>query len=139
MHISSKFCLDRDGPYGACTKFGSSLTEFRRRVHDHPDRIKNLYFVYLLMLRAVIKAGPLIAKYDFDAGDAVEQDLVKRLLQDLVHPTTKATLPGTGHLASPNAGRERDGLPCLRETPTAPFDESVLFAGERRTMLSTFR
>ena len=45
--------------------WGPNLAEFERRL-GHPgvkDRVENLYFAYLFVLRAVMKAAPLLEAY----------------------------------------------------------------------------
>jgi hypothetical protein len=59
----------------------------RRRLGtpDVIDRVQNLYFAYLLVLRAVVKAGPLLAEFEYNTGlgeeDARTRDLVSRLVR----------------------------------------------------------
>jgi hypothetical protein len=107
-HIAENFCVKPGRKWMPCEEFGESMAEFRRRLYDHPDRIENLYFAYLFMLRAVIKAGPLLTSYDFDAGSDAESERVQQLVKSLV--------------------QYRD-VPCLGVT-RSPFDESAVFAGE---------
>lgn len=47
---------------------------YMSRLHEHPDRISNLYFNYALITRAVAKVGPYLQKpdYTFCTGDASE-------------------------------------------------------------------
>lgn len=48
---------------------------YRARLHEHPDRISNLYFNYALVTRAIAKLGPYLQNrsYVFCTGDA-DQD-----------------------------------------------------------------
>jgi hypothetical protein len=34
----------------------------------HPERIHNLYFAYLFVMRAISKAGPELMEYDYNTG-----------------------------------------------------------------------
>ena len=38
------------------------------QVGRHPERVENLYFVYLFMMRALNKAADELATYDFSTG-----------------------------------------------------------------------
>lgn len=48
------------------------------------DRVQNLYFAYLFVLRAAMKAAPLLTSFDYNTGlpeeDAQTRDLVLRLV-----------------------------------------------------------
>jgi ERO1-like protein alpha len=48
-------------------------------------RVENLYFTYLFVLRAIIKAGPLLASVEYNTGmpeqDAHTLELVKALVR----------------------------------------------------------
>ncbi len=48
------------------------------------DRIQNLYFAYLFVLRAVMKAAPLLARYDYVTGLEAEDGATRQLVQQLV-------------------------------------------------------
>jgi len=57
-----------------------NLSEFRRRF-DHAagaQYLKNLYFLYLLEMRAFSKAAPYLRSLSYYTGDTVEDELVKR-------------------------------------------------------------
>lgn len=47
---------------------------YKSRLHDHPERISNLYFNYALITRAIAKLGPYLQRpeYTFCTGDASE-------------------------------------------------------------------
>lgn len=46
--------------------------------------MQNLYFAYLLVLRAVVKAGPLLSELDYNTGFAKEDAATRRLVTSLV-------------------------------------------------------
>jgi ERO1-like protein alpha len=48
------------------------------------DRVENLYFAYLFVLRAVMKAGPQLEKYVYFTGMEAEDTLASRLIRKLV-------------------------------------------------------
>lgn len=33
---------------------------------QHPDRIKNVFFLYAVLLRAINRAAPILSAYDYD-------------------------------------------------------------------------
>ncbi|PNW70516.1 hypothetical protein CHLRE_17g723150v5 [Chlamydomonas reinhardtii] len=81
-HISANYLLSEERGL-----WGHNLTDFRMRLGrpELRDRIQNLYFAYLFVLRAVTKAAPLLARYDYVTGFGAEEDaataqLMKSLL-----------------------------------------------------------
>jgi len=86
---------------------------FHERVGKHPDRIKNLYFAFLFLLRAVHKVAPALQAYDYKTGNPQEDAKVKDLVQQLLQVKL---------LCSPN------------------FDESLLFsAPEKEAIKQQFK
>jgi len=114
-HLLAKSCL-KQASTGECLTWGVNLPEFKARISDHPRRIENLYFVYLFTLRAVLKAGPQLKSYDFDAGNETEAIKARTLLGDLLTHAVQADRP------------------CLSVTAT-PFDETTLFQGSKSSMM----
>jgi ERO1-like protein alpha len=48
-------------------------------------RIENLYFSYLFVLRAAMKAAPILAAADYDTGSPAEDAATRALMRRLVH------------------------------------------------------
>jgi ERO1-like protein beta len=74
MHasISTHLCWDYlDQKTG---QWGPNLTCYEERLHNHPERISNVYFNYALVMRAVGKIRRHISDYSFCSEDP-EQDL----------------------------------------------------------------
>ncbi|EMD66956.1 hypothetical protein GGP41_005415 [Bipolaris sorokiniana] len=74
MHasISTHLCWDYlDQKTG---QWGPNLTCYEERLHNHPERISNVYFNYALVMRAVGKIRQHISDYSFCSEDP-EQDL----------------------------------------------------------------
>ncbi|CAG0919955.1 unnamed protein product [Notodromas monacha] len=86
--------------------WGPNLEEFRKRFDPDmtegygPQRLKNLYYLYLLELRALSKAAPYLARQQFYTGNKDEDESVRLSVRDL--------------------------LRVLRSFPD-PFDEKILF------------
>lgn len=82
-HISANYLLDEKG---LGVTWGKNLTDFQHRLGttDVRERVQNLYFAYLFVLRAVVKAGPLLQRLDYFTGlekeDARTQELIDRLV-----------------------------------------------------------
>jgi hypothetical protein len=58
-------------------------------IGDSPERLKNLHFAYVVLLRALERATPFLYNFPFAAGEDVEEDkytmrLVQRLLDSHV-------------------------------------------------------
>jgi ERO1-like protein alpha len=78
VHLAYDYLLDREN-----SVWGPNLTVFHDRVAKFPDRIKNLYFLYAFVLRAVSKLSPYLAEYPYNLRDANEQNKLKNLMDNL--------------------------------------------------------
>ena len=63
--------------------------KFARNFGDSPERLRNLHFAYVVLLRALERATPFLYNFPFAAGEDVEEDkytmrLVQRLLDSHV-------------------------------------------------------
>ena len=102
-HIVGDYLLDE-----ATQTWGPNIEMFKARLGNPyvKDRVENLYFSYLFVLRAVLKAGPLIREAQFETGlpdeDARTATSMKKLLDSQE----------------------------LKHTCPVPFDEGLLWKGE---------
>ncbi len=90
VHLAAKY-LTR-GPFGELT-FGPNLTEFRHRFdpaltdNEGPQRLKNIYFLYLVEMKAVLRAAPLLSKMKYftnvEETDSETKLLIKSLLESV--------------------------------------------------------
>ena len=107
-HLASDYLLDE-----AAGTWGPNLAEFQRRLGTPAvrDRVENLYFAYLFVLRAVMKAEPLLRDAEYATGlpaeDAATARAVRRLLDNA----------------------------ALRQACPIPFDEGRLWKGEDAELL----
>ncbi|KAL7415279.1 endoplasmic reticulum Oxidoreductin 1-domain-containing protein [Mrakia frigida] len=62
-HICSEFLDQETGLWAP------DLQCFIYRIASHPDRLQNMYFNLVLLLRAVSRAGPYLEAYDVSTGD----------------------------------------------------------------------
>ena len=87
IHLCAKYLLAADGEN---LKFGPNLNEFVKRFDaattqgQGPKRLKNLYFAYLVVLRAIIKAEGYWSKSKFFTGNPIEDQQVKQTVLDLI-------------------------------------------------------
>lgn len=94
-------------PFGTAT-IGPHAQMFRWMIGNHPDRVKNLYFTYVFLLRALNKISPVLHDYSYDTGDQQHDRLTTVLVRALL---------------------ESDQLQGC--SPESSFDETILFQGER--------
>ena len=59
-----------------------------QRVGSHPERLNNLYFTFLFVLRAVSKAASHLSAYSYDTGDPFNDEYIATLIRLLVHAKT---------------------------------------------------
>ncbi|RXG55797.1 Ero1-like protein [Armadillidium vulgare] len=86
-----KFAFERDifenNPEGV---WGFNLEEFQRRFDPEltndagPNRLKNLYFLYLVELKAIAKLGPYLKTISFYTGNDEKDHELKFAISDLV-------------------------------------------------------
>jgi len=84
------------------------LQVFKERLgtEEVADRIENLYFTYLFVLRAVMKVGPLLKSIDYQTGLIEEDTNTANLVSQLV------------------------GNPQLVNSCPLPFDEGRMWTGD---------
>ena len=80
-HIAADYLLDEMNGV-----WGPSKAQFQARLAgpEAEDRVANLYFTYLFVLRAVLKAGPVLARGQYRTGDVGQDALTASLVQRLV-------------------------------------------------------
>ena len=86
-HIARAY-LYPDGHWGANEEL------YWRAVGDHPDRLHNMYFSFLFLLRAVVRAQPALLAYPYDTGHPGEDRAVRELLGTLLAHATPTTRSG---------------------------------------------
>ncbi|KNA06491.1 hypothetical protein SOVF_180620 isoform B [Spinacia oleracea] len=79
VHIAADYLLDE-----ATNTWGQNFDVMHDRVLRHPERVRNLYFTFLFVLRAVTKASDYLEQAEYDTGnhedDLKTQSLLKQLL-----------------------------------------------------------
>lgn len=80
-HIANEYLLDQEKEI-----WGQNLPEFIARLGNPAvkERIENMYFTYLFVLRAVMKAGPMLASVDYRTGCSQDDLQTQQLMQQLV-------------------------------------------------------
>ncbi|KAL5974990.1 Endoplasmic reticulum oxidoreductin-1 [Asimina triloba] len=86
--------------------WGQNLELLYDRVLRYPDRVSNLYFTFLFVLRAVTKAADYLEQAEYDTGNHLEDLKTQSLMRQLVHN------------------------PKLQSACPVPFDEAKLWQGQ---------
>ncbi|KAK3270302.1 endoplasmic oxidoreductin-1 [Cymbomonas tetramitiformis] len=110
-HIAANYPTERDPWSGDVVSWGPSEVQFQERLGDHPERIENLYFVYLFVLRAVMKAGPYLRNAEYSTGDLEADKESRHLVERLLESES------------------------LRATCPVPFDEAMMWRGDEGPQL----
>ncbi|CAM9770828.1 unnamed protein product [Scytosiphon promiscuus] len=113
--IANDYRFD-DGTWGPNTQM------FVNAVGMHPDRLTNMYFAYVFVLRAIGKASPFLMAYDYDTGNEEDDKLTRQLIHELASAEQEKE---AGMVSVDQELREHDdaAVPmCLRG-----FDEKGLF------------
>ncbi|CAE7296207.1 AERO1 [Symbiodinium pilosum] len=61
-----------------------NLERFMKDIGEHPERVKNLHFSFVVLLRAVKRAAPYLQSYSFNTGDEKEDGMTKLLMSRLL-------------------------------------------------------
>ncbi|KAJ9560690.1 hypothetical protein OSB04_005850 [Centaurea solstitialis] len=101
IHIAADYLLDE-----TTNQWGTNLELMHDRVLKHPDRVQNLYFTFLFVLRAVTKAAAYLDQAEYDSGNHAEDLKTQSLIRQLVHN------------------------PKLQAACALPFDEAEMWQGQ---------
>ena len=85
-HVAKEYYFEHSGTWG------HNIPLYIRAVGSHKDRLDNLYFTFLFVLRAVIKAGDNLVAYSYDTGHLKEDRKVRQLVSSLVHASLPSSL-----------------------------------------------
>ncbi|GAB4829378.1 Endoplasmic reticulum oxidoreductin-2 [Ancistrocladus abbreviatus] len=89
IHIAADYLIDE-----AKHVWGRNLPLMHDRVLRYPDRVGNLYFTFLFVLRAVLKAADYLEQADYDTGNPEEDLKTQSLMKQLLfHPQLQAACP----------------------------------------------
>lgn len=83
MHASISTHLCHDYLNQTTGEWGPNVACYMERLHNHPERISNLYFNYALVLRAVAKARSSFRSYTFCSGDVAQDVATKKQVLSL--------------------------------------------------------
>ncbi|KAK4947260.1 endoplasmic oxidoreductin-1 [Elasticomyces elasticus] len=83
MHASISAHLCYDYLNQTTGQWGPNLQCYKERLHNHPERMSNLYFNYALVLRAVGKLRNHVQDYTFCSGDPIEDRKTKGMVTKL--------------------------------------------------------
>ena len=88
-HLSNEYLMNEE-----TDSWGQNLEEFRRRLGNTAvkERVENMYFTYLFVLRAVMKAGPMLESVDYSTGCQEQDAHTKKLMQQLVSMCNRVKL-----------------------------------------------
>jgi hypothetical protein len=119
-HISNAYPVTPDvDPYidlhapEHCSLISPSIDEFQRRVGNYPERITNLYFAFVFMLRAVNKASDTLRNYNYNTSVTGKENETNELItlmdqllsSSLISKCSKeASFDEASMFASPSSG-----------------------------------
>jgi ERO1-like protein alpha len=75
-HLTNDYLLDAERNI-----WGPNLPLFRERLGRHPNRIMNLYFTYVFVLRAVTKLTPYLVTYNYSQDLHTTQEIRAVMMQ----------------------------------------------------------
>lgn len=83
MHASISTHLCWDYLNQTTGQWHPNMQCFKERLHDHPERISNMYFNYALVARAVTKLRNHLESYTFCTSDPVQDKVTKAKVSQL--------------------------------------------------------
>lgn len=125
VHISKEYY------YPNTNSWAPNIELFQKSVGMHKDRINNLYFAFLFLLRAIVKSKHVFESFEFDPTNSTENSLMKDFLSLLVSAKldkgSYLQIIGT-HINTKLASQQIDYLlNTTIDQCRKGFDESVLF------------
>ncbi|KAL2125130.1 hypothetical protein VTJ04DRAFT_1495 [Mycothermus thermophilus] len=87
MHASISTHLCWDFLNQTTGEWQPNLVCYINRLHKHPERIRNLYFNYALLTRAIAKLGPYLSRrsdYTFCLGEPEQDEITRQKVLDVV-------------------------------------------------------
>lgn len=92
IHLCSKYLLSSKDSLGILPsgQWGPNLQEFKRRFSSEetggegPNWLKNLYFTYLLELRALAKAAPYLEREEYYTGSKAQDKDTRLAINDIL-------------------------------------------------------
>lgn len=81
VHVTTSFLHNERG---GVENWGPHLEMFKWRVANFPDRLANLYFTFLFVLRAAMKASDYLSYVSYDTGNPQEDKQTAELVHALV-------------------------------------------------------
>lgn len=91
IHLCSNYLLSEGGGFMSDAVWGRNPNEFIQRFSpettsgEGPNWLKNLYFIYLLEMRALAKAAPYLENEQFFTGNDEQDDSVKTAVKDILN------------------------------------------------------
>lgn len=101
VHIAADYLLDEKA-----NQWGQNFEILHDRVLRYPERVRNLYFTFLFVLRAVTKASDYLEQAEYDTGNHEDDLKTQSLLKQMLYN------------------------PKLRAACPLPFDEAKLWQGQ---------
>ncbi|ESO90133.1 hypothetical protein LOTGIDRAFT_192261 [Lottia gigantea] len=91
IHLCADYLYQENLGYGMKAHWKPNVAEFQKRFDpqtsngEGPQRLKNLFFTYLVELRAIAKAAPYLQEEDFFTADSDEDKDVRQGIDDLLN------------------------------------------------------
>lgn len=127
-HIAKEYYFDRGSGEGS---WGHNIPHFVNSVGSHPNRLTNMYFSFVFVLRAVVRGCPALATHNFNTGDVLDDTAARALISELcTHKHTQKDM------FSPFGGREGNVDATAAQQCRIGFDETSLFSGDTTAVVN---
>lgn len=110
MHASISTHLCWDYLNQTTGQWAPNVQCYKERLHNHPERISNIYFNYALLSRAVAKLRKHLEEYTFCSSDPIQDFQTKQKVSELTKELTSRpqVFDETGFFQDPSAAGLKD-------------------------------
>lgn len=127
----------REYHFASTDEWGINVPLFIQAVGLHRDRMDNLYFSFLFLLRAVTKARDALINFPFHTGNSSEDDITIAVIKDFLEPSRRKNYRFTSsgarksqvseNMEADMTAIESSDIDIMIEECRNGFDESTLF------------
>ena len=121
-HVAKDYYYDKGFGEGY---WGHNINLFVKAVGSHPNRLTNLYFTFLFVLRAIARAGPALSHHVIHTGDPTDDAITSTLLKNLVESSSLGNRNEKVQVVEADNDDDHDSSHVNQ--CRAGFDEKVLF------------
>ena len=139
--------IAREYYYADEDRWGANIPLFIRAVGLFPDRLNNMYFTFLFLLRSTIKAKDALLSYQYHTGNVTDDISTKNLTNELFSSLNSINITNNSfnnHVNECRNGFDESSLfqiknPLYYDNDKNKFTSSLQEHQEKQQLLNDFR